>query len=147
MRATECPAPVEYACALPIRGRQILLGLRAPHRRNRPSSWDTIGGHIEPGETAEQALIRELREEIGIRPTTFAHLTTIRTTESEGTTPALWHLFSVTGWDQGEPAIANDEHSEIRWFDFADARALSPLASEAYRPVFAGLAAIFEAAS
>ncbi len=140
MRADETAGPVEYACALPIRGGRVLLGLRASHRRNRPSCWDTIGGHVEPGEATDQALIRELQEEIGITPTTFAHFTTIETTESDGVSPALWHLFSVTGWDGGDPAIANDEHSEIRWFAFADARALSPLASEAYRPVFARLA-------
>lgn len=146
MRAAEPAELVEYACALPIRGGRILLGLRAAHRRSRPSCWDTIGGHVEPGETAEQALRRELQEEIGITPTTFAHLTSIETTESDGVTPALWHLFSVTGWDGGEPAIANDEHSEIGWFDFADAQELSPLASEAYRPVFARLAAAFAGA-
>lgn len=140
MRTDETAGPVEYACALPVRAGRVLLGLRASHRRNRPSCWDTIGGHVEPGETADQALIRELQEEIGITPTTFAHFTTIETTESDGVSPALWHLFSVTGWDGGDPAIANDEHSEIRWFAFADARALSPLASEAYRPVFARLA-------
>ena len=140
MRTDETSGPVAYACALPIRGGRVLLGLRASHRRNRPSCWDTIGGHVEPGETADQALIRELQEEIGITPTTFAHFTTIETTESDGVSPALWHLFSVTGWDGGDPTIANDEHSEIRWFAFADASALSPLASEAYRPVFARLA-------
>lgn len=135
--------PVEYACALPIKGQRLLLGLRAPHRRNRPSCWDTIGGHIEPGEAADAALIRELQEEIGITPTGFSHFETIETSETDGVTPALWHLFTVSGWTGGEPAIANDEHSEIRWFSFGEAQSLTPLASEAYRPAFARLAAAF----
>lgn len=31
-----------------------------------PDHWDLIGGHVEEGETPEQALIREAREELGI---------------------------------------------------------------------------------
>lgn len=135
--------PIEYACALPVKGRCVLLGLRSPHRRNRPSCWDTIGGHVEPGEAVETALIRELREELGITTTAFRRFETIATTETDGVTPALWHLFAVTEWTGGEPAISNDEHSEIRWFAFDRARSLTPLASEAYRPVFARLAAAF----
>ncbi|RXT43686.1 hypothetical protein B6S44_27680 [Bosea sp. Tri-44] len=137
------PRPIEYACALPIREGQLLLGLRSPHRRNRPSCWDTIGGHVEPGEAAETALVRELQEEIDITPTSFRHFETIETTEADGVTPALWHLFTVAEWTGGEPAISNNEHSEIRWFTFGETPSLTPLASEAYRPVFARLTAAF----
>ncbi|MBC8412881.1 MAG: NUDIX domain-containing protein [Nitrospira sp.] len=31
-----------------------------------PGHWDLIGGHLEEGETPEQALVREVMEEIGI---------------------------------------------------------------------------------
>ena len=31
-----------------------------------PNHWDLIGGHVEQGETPEQALVREVKEEIGI---------------------------------------------------------------------------------
>jgi len=31
-----------------------------------PNCWDLIGGHVEDGETPEQALIREYKEELGL---------------------------------------------------------------------------------
>ena len=31
-----------------------------------PNCWDLIGGHVEEGETPEQALIREYKEELGL---------------------------------------------------------------------------------
>jgi 8-oxo-dGTP diphosphatase len=31
-----------------------------------PNHWDLIGGHVEEGETPEEALVREVKEELGI---------------------------------------------------------------------------------
>jgi 8-oxo-dGTP diphosphatase len=36
-----------------------------------PNCWDLIGGHVEDGETPEEALVREVNEELGITLTEF----------------------------------------------------------------------------
>ena len=38
----------------------VLLGKRDARRAFYPNVWDLLGGHLEPGETFEQALVREV---------------------------------------------------------------------------------------
>ena len=46
-------------------GDRYLVGQRAANK-SQGGLWEFIGGKIEPGETPEQALARECREELGI---------------------------------------------------------------------------------
>ncbi len=46
---------------------EIYLQKRAMHKDIQPGKWDTaVGGHVDYGETIEEALYREAREELGI---------------------------------------------------------------------------------
>lgn len=66
------------ACALVDSDGRILLAQR-PEGKSLAGLWEFPGGKVEPGETPEETLIRELDEELGIRtkvaclaPLTFA---------------------------------------------------------------------------
>ena len=70
-RARECPScgQVHYPriapaiMALVRRGNEFLLA-RSPHFA--PGMYSALAGFVEPGETLEQTLVREVREEVGI---------------------------------------------------------------------------------
>ncbi len=55
---------------------QILIAQRPLHK-HQGGLWEFPGGKIEPGESAEDALARELEEELGIRPLTSRPLLTV----------------------------------------------------------------------
>ncbi len=46
---------------------EVFLQHRAPHRDNNPDLWDSsVAGHLQTGEDYDQAMIREVAEEIGV---------------------------------------------------------------------------------
>ena len=55
------------AAAITLEDGRILLQKRAPGTRHA-GLWEFPGGKIEAGETPENALIREIEEELGLRP-------------------------------------------------------------------------------
>ena len=123
--------------ALLLRQGIVLLARRSPHRKAYPGLWSFPGGHVEAGETLEQALIREASEEVNVAPVTYSAVARIvdPNTTSE---PITYHMYAVREWS-GQPSIINDEHTELRWFTLEEAQALQDLALEDYRPLFDSL--------
>lgn len=98
------------AAALILRGDTVLICQR---RADQPMAlkWEFPGGKIEPGETAEQALARELDEELGIQATVGAPVVRIRHTYRNGGAVDL-QFFSVLTFE-GE--LENRIFNEFRW--------------------------------
>ena len=84
-------------------------------------SWQAVSGGIEPGETAWQAAIRELREEAGLVPVEFYGLPVVNTFYiSQGDT--LWHSVPFGAIvAPGAPVTLNHEHDAARWIARCDA--------------------------
>lgn len=56
---------VEVVAAL-IWDKDRFLICQRPANKARPLMWEYVGGKVEPGETKEEALVRECREELDI---------------------------------------------------------------------------------
>jgi 8-oxo-dGTP diphosphatase len=57
---------LKVVAAVIERQGELLVSLRHP-KGTRPSQWEFPGGKVEPGESEAQALVREIREELGVR--------------------------------------------------------------------------------
>lgn len=99
----------EVVAALIWKGNQFMICQRPAHKA-RGLLWEFVGGKVEPGETKEQALVRECREELAVTvqvgevfmevtheyPDLTVHLTLFHASIQEGT-----------------PQMR--EHNDIRW--------------------------------
>ncbi len=101
---------------------KVLIARRKPGK-HMGGKWEFPGGKIEPGETPEQSLVRELEEELCVRADVGGFLCHAR---YEGDDISLELLVYRVLRIVGEPVLR--EHEEIRWvaprelalFDLAD---------------------------
>jgi len=121
--------------------RKILLGKRSSHRKSCPNRWDIFGGHLEAGETPAEALVREIREELGVTATEYRELKTITELRPEFGEPATLHMYLVAQW-AGQIKMLGDEHTELRWFTLQEAAGLPDLAHPDYPEMFNALLAV-----
>ncbi len=127
--------PIDCAGGLVVSRGKVLLGLRAPDSETYPNLWDVFGGHVERGETIEEALVRELREELDITPTVFEFLATYSEPDPRSGRQCLYHFYKISAWTGPGPRLRGAEHSEIRWHTLDEALALNVAAPE-YRALF-----------
>ena len=104
----------QVVAALIWQGDRFLI-CRRPAHKARGLLWEFVGGTVEPGETKQQALIRECREELAVTVDVgeqFMELTHVYPDLTVHLT--LFHA-SIT---EGTPQLL--EHSEIRWIPVSE---------------------------
>ncbi len=114
------PAPaspsIPVVCALIEDGAGRVLVAQRPAHKHLPGKWEFPGGKVEPGESPEAAIVREIREELGCDFTvTF-------------TLPRNLHQYAVLiemipfvgRLAPGSPPPEAREHLAIRWLPPAE---------------------------
>lgn len=115
-----------FACVLLVDTRGwVLLQERDEHAPIDPECWGLSGGHVEPGETVEQAAYRELEEETGIRlePGSLRHHATYDVFHEHYGSVDPVHVW-VGGVDLGDDDV---ECHEGRRFVFVDPATIDSL--------------------
>ncbi len=93
-------------------GDRVVLGRQAhwPHGR-----YSALAGFVEPGESLEEAVAREVREECGVR------VADVRYRSSQPWPfPTSLMLGFTARWEADEPVIRDGELEDVRWFTRGD---------------------------
>ena len=119
------PALRFVAAALIVRGGEVLICQRRP---DQPMAlqWEFPGGKIEAGESPEQALARELNEELGITARIGDHVTHIRHNYRHGGAVDL-QFYAVNEFS-GE--LENRIFHQLKWVKLEDLPAYDFLAAD-----------------
>lgn len=108
--------PVRGAVAVIRRGGRYLMIRRAEHLV-AGGAWCFPGGHIEAGESSQEAIVREVAEEVGLPCRAIEHVW--EWTREDGGLVLDWWRVEPTG----ELIVPNQaEVSEFRWMTEAEIR-------------------------
>jgi 8-oxo-dGTP pyrophosphatase MutT (NUDIX family) len=100
------------------RNNCVYLQRRSMKRRQLPGAWDIVGGHVEPDETPERALAREVSEETGWRLRRIeAIIADWEWTHNGVTRRELDYLVEVDG-DLSSPRLEVGKHDTFCWVGY-----------------------------
>jgi 8-oxo-dGTP diphosphatase len=120
---------IKVVCGILIWNDRILVGKRKQTNKHHPGKWEFPGGKMEDGETIDETIIREFKEELDIDIYPFHEFRTLSEDNIEFT-PMTVRLIG------GKAKLL--EHEEIRFVDKSDffKLELTPLSKKAGRILY-----------
>ena len=117
---------IEHApciAVIPIDADDNVVFVRQFRRATMQDLLEIPAGGMEPGETPEEACVREMQEEIALRPATLVRLGGIYS--SPGFTDEYLHLFLATDLEPGRLVAEDTDEIDIVRVPFAEVPALA----------------------
>jgi len=110
---TDTPLPTVLVVAvalIDVDGRVLIA--KRPQGKSLAGLWEFPGGKVEPGERPEAALIRELREELGIEVSESCLAPFVFASHAYDSFHLLMPLYLCRRWDG---VVAAREHDALAW--------------------------------
>lgn len=122
--AQHCRPHLQVSCAI-IERDGLVLAARRSATMNLPLKWEFPGGKIDPGESPEECLVRELHEELRICVQVERQLP-VSTHHYPSVTVTLHPFICTTTVRQTDP----QEHDTVAWFTPEELRSLDWAAAD-----------------
>lgn len=113
----------EVAVIIVNKEGKMLLEKRAPTKKQSPNKWGLCAGHIEAGDIPENAIVREMKEEIGV-DISIDELEFIKTAvrdikfnDNLYNREFQYTYFWITDKREGEFVVQEEELTEVRFFE------------------------------
>ena len=100
-------------CYIEQEGKYLMLHRVKKHHDINAGKWIGVGGHVENGETPEECLLREVKEETGLVLTAY-RLRGLVTFLSDACEPELMCVFTADAFD-GE--VIECDEGELAWVE------------------------------
>ena len=108
------------SCWIMNENGDILLQKRTANKRRNPNKWAKTGGQVDSGESAEEAIFREVKEELGIEiPQEQIKVIEIRKSDDKNKRFAYNFIF-VVNYKINEYTLQKDEVAEVKYVSIED---------------------------
>ncbi len=123
-KKAQCPSchlelyfnPSTAVCAIILNPKRELLVVTRAHAPKQ-GEWDLPGGFVDPGETAEHAILREIREELNVRLQTIRYLCSAANSHYhyKGITYMTTDLAFTGTVEYPDRIVARDDVQDYKW--------------------------------
>ncbi len=98
---------------------QVLLQKRSANKRFNPNKWALCAGHVDAYESLENAILREIKEEIGIdiNPNELVPFGEREFTIRNSNSHITYFYYVKSNLNEEDFIIQKEELSEVKWFD------------------------------
>ena len=107
-----------FTTGVVLRQGRLLILKRKPDDDSYPGVWDCVGGHFEKGESAEECMLREAKEETGqkMKIVKVGHL--VEYLDAYGRAVAVPFVLRP----DPKKEVVPSEHSEFKWIKLSETK-------------------------